>query len=54
MAALQCPVCELRFATDRDMNDHIALDHPDFDLEPKDPKDRYRLEQRERSLKGPR
>ena len=53
MTALQCPVCELKFSSDRDMIDHISLDHPDFDVNPKDPEDKYRLERRERARKEP-
>ncbi|HKE75763.1 MAG TPA: hypothetical protein VKB57_19250 [Acidimicrobiales bacterium] len=26
--ALQCPFCELRFATRNELDDHVAVDHP--------------------------
>ena len=31
--AMQCPVCELRFVSASEMEQHITLDHPDFKLE---------------------
>lgn len=29
--ALQCPYCELKFATESDRRQHIAFDHPGKD-----------------------
>ena len=31
-----CPRCELRFENDRELSDHLRVDH-DVDLEPPDP-----------------
>jgi hypothetical protein len=28
---LQCPHCELKFASRSDLNQHIAFDHPEHD-----------------------
>ena len=28
---LQCPHCDLKFASRSDMNQHIAFDHPEHD-----------------------
>jgi hypothetical protein len=33
MAIFQCPVCELRFALNGELEDHIAEAHPDFNVE---------------------
>ena len=30
---LQCPHCELKFASRSDLNQHIAFDHPDKDTD---------------------
>lgn len=46
MSAIQCPDCELRFRTERELDDHLRLDHPDFHVEPKSPEDAYLLENR--------
>ncbi len=27
-SVLQCPYCELRFATEADLKQHVAFDHP--------------------------
>lgn len=35
METFQCPECELRFRFPKELEDHIALDHPDFHAEPK-------------------
>ena len=48
MTAVQCPDCELRFSTERDLDDHLRLDHPDFHVEPKSPEDAFLLESRRR------
>ncbi len=31
MDVLQCPHCDLKFASRSDLNQHIAFDHPDKD-----------------------
>ncbi len=48
MSAIQCPECELRFSSDRDLDDHIRLDHPDRNFEPKSPEDAALFEERRR------
>lgn len=45
---IQCPDCELRFSSERDLDDHLKLDHPDFHVEPKSPEDAFLLETRRR------
>ena len=30
---LQCPHCDLKFASRADLNQHIAFDHPDRDTD---------------------
>jgi uncharacterized C2H2 Zn-finger protein len=30
MEVLQCPVCDLRFRNESELDQHIAIDHPDF------------------------
>ena len=30
MAVLQCPVCELRFLSESELQQHLANEHPDF------------------------
>jgi hypothetical protein len=35
MYVLQCPECDLRFLFASELEQHIALDHPDFHIEPK-------------------
>lgn len=30
---IQCPYCELRFATEADLKQHLAFDHPEHDPE---------------------
>ncbi len=32
---LQCPHCDLKFASRSDLNQHIAFDHPDKDTDDK-------------------
>ena len=32
----QCPECELRFASDWELADHMARDHPSEDVEEED------------------
>lgn len=49
MAVLQCPVCELRFRTESDLDDHLKLDHPDFEATPADEDPARRFE---RDMKG--
>jgi hypothetical protein len=44
----QCPDCELRFSNERDLDDHLRLDHPDFHVEPKSPEDAFLLESHRR------
>jgi hypothetical protein len=46
MSAIQCPDCDLRFASERDLDDHLKLDHPDFHVEPKSPEDALLMERR--------
>lgn len=48
MASFQCPACELRFSNERDLDDHLSLDHPNFHIEPKSPEDAYLLERHKR------
>ncbi len=33
MAVFQCPVCELRFALNSELEHHIKETHPDFNVE---------------------
>ena len=33
MDVLQCPHCELKFASRSDLNQHIAFDHPGADTD---------------------
>jgi hypothetical protein len=33
MATFQCPVCELRFSLNAELEHHIAEAHPDFKVE---------------------
>jgi hypothetical protein len=33
MEVLQCPVCELKFRFASEVEDHLKLEHPDFNLE---------------------
>jgi hypothetical protein len=33
MAIFQCPVCELRFALNAELENHIDEAHPDFNVE---------------------
>ncbi len=35
MDVYQCPECELRFRSARELDDHISLDHPEFEAEGK-------------------
>jgi hypothetical protein len=51
MTAIQCPDCDLRFASERDLDDHLKLDHPDFHVEPKTPEDAILLERRHRNAR---
>ena len=30
---LQCPYCELRFASEADLKQHLAFDHPDREIQ---------------------
>lgn len=46
--AFQCPSCDLRFSNERDLDDHLKLDHPGFHIEPKSPEDAYLLERHKR------
>ena len=48
MAAIHCPACDLRFALERDLDDHLKLDHPDFNVETETPQDELLLERRHR------
>jgi hypothetical protein len=48
MSAFQCPECELKFSSERDRDDHLKLDHPDFNVEPSSPEDAALLETRRR------
>ncbi len=34
--ALQCPYCELKFASDADLKQHLMFDHPGRDTEEDD------------------
>ena len=33
MEVLQCPVCELKFRFSAEVEDHLKLEHPDFNVE---------------------
>jgi len=33
-ATLQCPYCELKFASESDLKQHLAFDHPDREVPP--------------------
>ena len=33
MSILQCPYCELRFASEADLKQHLAFDHPGREAE---------------------
>ena len=46
MTAIQCPDCDLKFASERHLDNHLRLDHPDFHVEPKTPEDALLLERR--------
>jgi hypothetical protein len=35
MEILQCPECPLRFRNESELEQHLALDHPDFDAKVK-------------------
>ena len=34
MDVLQCPVCELKFRFASEVEDHLKLEHPEFQYEP--------------------
>lgn len=53
MAVYSCPRCELRFATEADLDDHLKLDHPDFSAEPSSEADRIRQETERRHRQEP-
>lgn len=53
MTAIQCPVCELRFSNDRDLDDHLRIDHPDKHLEPTDEESRILLEKKRKERHPP-
>jgi sarcosine oxidase delta subunit len=36
MSVIQCPYCELKFATESDLKQHIAFDHPDREIPPEE------------------
>jgi len=46
--ALQCPACPLLFASEPELDDHLRLDHPDFEAEPTSDEDRLRQELKRR------
>ena len=35
MEVFQCPECELRFRSASEMEQHVSIDHPDFEFTPK-------------------
>jgi uncharacterized C2H2 Zn-finger protein len=35
MEVFQCPECQLRFRDSSELEQHLALDHPDFQVTPK-------------------
>ena len=39
MAVFQCPVCELRFSLNNELEDHLEQAHPDFEAEFDSPED---------------
>jgi hypothetical protein len=36
MTAIQCPYCDLKFASEADLRQHIAFDHPNRETEESD------------------
>lgn len=48
MPVVQCPVCDLRFSTEPDLDDHLAKDHPEFSSETDNEADRARKEMNRR------
>lgn len=34
MSVIQCPYCELKFASESDLKQHLAFDHPDREVPP--------------------
>ena len=35
MEVFQCPICELRYHNTSELDEHIAIEHPDFVWKPK-------------------
>jgi hypothetical protein len=35
MEVLQCPVCDLKFRFSSELEEHLALEHPDFEARPR-------------------
>ena len=53
MEVLQCPVCELKFRFASEVEDHLKLEHPDFNVE-RDPTRGSPLDEARRKREGRR